>query len=171
MRIAGGGAIMISLTPVTALAQAGGAGLDVPEIIRPYLIEAFGRWQLQPGRMVLDMPIIAETGLSVPVSVGVESPMTEADHVQRVMVFGPGNPEHVLADYLIGPRVGVASVSTRLRIARSQTIFAAALMSDGSRWGATFVMTVTRGACIDDIFLPDLQAIQERERARLEGAN
>jgi len=170
MRIAGGGALMISLKPVTVLAQADGAGIDVPEIIRPYLNDAFGRWQLQPGRVALEMPVIAETGLSVPVSISVESPMTEADHAQRIMAFAPGNPEHVLADYLIGPRVGVASVSTRLRIARSQTIFAAALMSDGSRWGATFVMTVTRGACIDDIFLPDLEAIEERERARLEAA-
>ena len=162
---------MISLHPVAALAQAGGAGIDVPEIIRPYLNDAFGRWQLQAGRMVLDMPVIAESGLSVPVSISVESPMTEGDHVQRIMAFAPGNPEHILSDYIIGPRVGIATVSTRLRIARSQTILAAALMSDGSRWGTTFVMTVTRGACVDDIFLPDLEAIQERERARLGGAN
>jgi sulfur-oxidizing protein SoxY len=168
IRLIGGGALLVTLRPVVSLAQNG--GVDVPEFIRPYLVEAFGDWTLQQGRVTLEMPIIAETGLSVPVAFRVESPMTEADHVRRIMGFVPGNPEHILVDYLIGPRAGLAEISTRVRIARTQTVLAAALMSDGTRWGATFDMTVTRGACIDEIFLPDLQAIQERERARLENA-
>lgn len=168
LRLVGGGVAVLSVRPVAALAQ--DAGIDVPDLIRPYLTEAFGDWQLTPGRIELDMPVIAETGLSVPVSFAVESPMTTEDHVRRIMAFVPGNPEHVLVDYIIGPRAGIAAISTRVRIARSQTIIAAALMSDGSRWGTTFDMTVTRGACIDDIFLPDLRALEERERARAAAA-
>jgi sulfur-oxidizing protein SoxY len=168
LRAIGGGTMLVTLRPVLSLAQDG--GIYVPDIIKPYLTAGFGDWALEPGRVTLEMPIIAETGLSVPVSFRVESPMTEADHVRRIMGFVPGNPEHILVDYLIGPRAGIADISTRVRIARTQTVLAAAQMSDGSRWGATFDMTVTRGACIDEIFLPDLQAIQERERARRENA-
>ena len=166
LRVLGGGTVLVSLLPVASAAAAG--GVEVPETIRPLLAEAFGGWQLEPGRITLQLPIIAETGLSVPIGFAVESPMTEADHVQRITAFAPGNPEHVLADYQFGPRAGLAEISTRVRIARTQTILAAALMSDGSRWGTNFEMTVTRGACIDDIFLPDLRAIEERERARQE---
>lgn len=160
---------MLSVVRVTPLAAQ--EAIEVPELIQPLIAQAFGGWELQAGRFHLDLPVIAETGLSVPITFSVESPMTEDDHVQRIMGFAPGNPELILADYIIGPRAGRAEVSTRVRIARTQTVVAAALMSDGSRWGATFHITVTRGACIDDIFLPDLEAIQERERQRLLNAN
>ena len=168
LRLAGGGFAVLSVRPIAALAQV--AGINVPDVIRPYLTEAFGDWQLTPGRIELEMPVIAETGLSVPTSFMVASPMTPDDHVQRIMAFAPGNPEHVLADYMIGPRAGIAAISTRLRIARSQIIIAAAQMSDGTRWGTTFDMTVTRGACIDDIFLPDLRALEQREQERAAAA-
>ncbi len=170
LRLVGGGAVMLSIVRVTPLAAQDG-GVAVPELIQPLITQAFGGWELQDGRVHLDLPVIAETGLSVPITFSVESPMTEDDHVQRIMGFAPGNPELVLADYIMGPRAGRAEVSTRVRVARTQTVVAGALMSDGSRWGATFHITVTRGACIDDIFLPDLQAIQERERERLLNAN
>ncbi len=171
MRVAGGGVLMVSLRPIAAVAQADGTqSVVVPEVVRPILTEAFGDWQLAPGRITVEMPVIAETGLSVPTTLSVESPMTEADHVDRIMVFGPGNPEYLIADYIIGPRAGLAVISTRLRIARSQIILGAVKMSDGSQWGSTFSMTVTRGACIDDIFLPDLQAIQDRQEARQQAA-
>lgn len=171
MRLAGGGALLITIRPIATAAQVAGLdGIEVPDIVQPILAEAFGAWDLTPGRINIEMPIIAETGLSVPTTLSVESPMTEADHVDRIMLFAPGNPEFLIADYEIGPRAGLAVISTRLRIARSQTILAAAQMSDGTRWGSTYEMTVTRGACIDDIFLPDLQAIQEREEARQQAA-
>ncbi len=167
MRLAGGVAA-ISFVRVTPLAATEAEGLDIPEHIRPLLEEAFGGWDLTPGRISIDLPIIAETGLSVPITLSVASPMTEADHVRRIMAFVPGNPEYICADYLIGPATGRAEVSSRIRIARTQSIIAAALMSDGSRWGSAFEITVTRGACIDEIFLPDLEAIEERERRRQE---
>jgi sulfur-oxidizing protein SoxY len=170
LRLIGGGTVIITVARITPLA-AQEEGIFVPELIRPLIEQTFGAWDLQSGRVHLDLPVIAETGLSVPITFSVDSPMTEDDYVHRIMGFAPGNPEIILADYIIGPRAGRAEVSTRVRIAKTQTVVAAVLMSDGSRWGATFDITVTRGACIDDIFLPDLEAIQERERNRLLNAN
>lgn len=168
LQMAGGGAVALSFLRVTPLAATEAAGLEIPEHIRPLLEEAFGGADLRPGRISIDLPIIAETGLSVPITLSVASPMTEGNHVQRIMAFVPGNPEYVCADYLISPATGRAEVSSRIRIARTQSIIAAALMSDGTRWGSAFEITVTRGACVDDIFVPDLEAVEERERRRQE---
>lgn len=162
----GAGAVALSAFRVTPLAATEAGTVFVPDVVRPILQEAFGSTDLQPGRIEVDLPVIAETGLSVPITFSVESPMTEADHVERIMAFVPGNPEYVAADYLLTPACGIAEVSSRIRIARTQTILAAAKMSDGSLWGSQVSITVTRGACVDEIFLPDLRAIEERERQR-----
>lgn len=168
MTLVGGGTVALSFVRVTPLAAQEDGYVDIPERFHGLLDETFGGWQLTPGRISIDLPVIAETGLSVPITFTVDSPMTEADHVQRIMSFVPGNPEPILTDYIVGPRLGLAEISTRVRIARTQTVIAGALMSDGSRWGATFDITVTRGACIDEIFTPDLEAIQQRELERLQ---
>ncbi|MHA1559606.1 MAG: thiosulfate oxidation carrier protein SoxY [Alphaproteobacteria bacterium] len=166
-RLLGGGVATVTLMKIAPLAaQEGAPMVDIPGSIRPILVDAFGGADLRPGRVDFEIPLIAETGLSVPVSFDVESSMTDADHVRRIMAFVPGNPEPIAADYLLGPRAGLAKVSSRIRIARSQIVIAAALMSDGSRYGASASIQVTRGACLDDIFLPDLRAVEERERAR-----
>lgn len=161
--IAGGVSAGVFIKTSRALSQ---DAILVPDVVRPVLVEAMGGWELQPGRVSIDLPVIAETGLSVPIGLSVDSPMTETDHVRRIMAFAPGNPEPVMADYLFGPRAGIAHVASRVRIAQSQTILAAALMNDGSRWGAAFTIMVTRGACVAEVFLPDMQAIQDRARAR-----
>jgi len=140
--------------------------VELPAREAGILDQSFGSSILTPGKISLDMPILAETGLSVPVTFMVESPMTEADHVTRIMGFAPGNPEPVLADYLIGPRTGIAKISTRIRLARTQTIFAAAKLSDGTLWGTEFYIIVTLGACVEDIFDLDWQRDAERRAMR-----
>lgn len=151
----------------TRPATAADGTLEIPERVRPILTEAFGSWELQPGRIAFEIPVIAETGLSVPVTFRVDSPMTEADHVRRIMGFVPGNPEPIAADYLLGARAGLAEISTRIRVARSQIVLAGALMSDGSVWGVTEEIMVTQGACFEEnIFLADQLAAEARARAR-----
>jgi sulfur-oxidizing protein SoxY len=57
--------------------------------------------------------------------------MTPADHVLRVHVLVEGNPEAVAATYHLGARSGKAEVSTRIRLACSQTVLALAEMNNG----------------------------------------
>jgi sulfur-oxidizing protein SoxY len=57
------------------------------------LIKAFtGGKQATEGKVKLDLPEIAENGNTVPMTVTVESPMTEQSHVTEVLVLADGNP-------------------------------------------------------------------------------
>jgi sulfur-oxidizing protein SoxY len=100
----------------------------------------------------IDMPRLAETGNSVPITVQVESPMLETDYVRRIVVLVPGNPEPLAADVTLWPLAGAARFSTRLRLARTQTVRVLAEHSDGRLHGAELPVLVTLGACIDELW-------------------
>jgi sulfur-oxidizing protein SoxY len=143
-----------------ALAVLGGA-MAVPHLLlRPALatpaeVEATirrlaGEAPVQRGRVMLDMPPLAENGNAVPVTVSVESPMTEADHVRSIALFAAANPLPEVARFHLGPRAGRAQVATRIRLADSQTVTALAELSDGSLWFETAEMIVTIAACVEN---------------------
>mgnify|MGYP006200646509 CR=1 FL=1 len=92
---------------------------------------------MQPGRVRFEIPPLVENGNAVGVTITVESPMTEADHVKRIALFNEKNPQADMAVFHLGPRAGRAAVSTRVRLATSQTVVALAEMSDGSVWSTS----------------------------------
>lgn len=104
------------------------------------------------GGIILEIPRIAETGDSVPITTRVDSPMTAQAHVERVHVFVEGNPEPVAATFHLGPRAGIAEISTRVRLARSQNVLAVAEMSGGSVRSDSVSVIVTLGACLEEIW-------------------
>lgn len=136
-----------------------GAGLLSVALMRPALatpedmqaaIRAFiGEAKLQPGRIKLDIPPLVENGNAAPVTMTVESPMSEADHVKAIGLFNEKNPQPNVAVFHLGPRSGRARIETRMRLATSQTITAIAMMSDGSAWTDTAQVIVTLAACIE----------------------
>lgn len=138
--LAGGAAAFFGLT-LSGLANA--AASDVEGLIAKI---AAGQTP-QSGKIVLDMPQIAENGNTVPLSVSVESPMTDADHVQTVHIFAEGNPVPEVASFHFTPMNGVAEVSTRMRMAKTQNIVAVAQMSDGSVYMESVQVKVTIGGC------------------------
>ncbi len=103
---------------------------------------------LNEGRVNFSLPPIAENGYSVSLDVEVESPMTEEDHVRRIMILSERNPVPTLAQFHLGPRAGIAKVSTKIRLAGTQTVLAIAEMSDGSLWSGTAATVVTLAACV-----------------------
>ena len=104
---------------------------------------------IRQGRVRLEMPLLADNGHSVPLTVSVESPMTAADHVREIALVSERNPRPVIARFQLGPRAGRAQVVTRVRLAGSQRVVALAAMSDGSYWQGTSEVTVTESACLD----------------------
>ena len=102
------------------------------------------------GRVKLELPVLADNGNSVPMKVTVESPMTEADHVKVIRLISERNPEREMAVFHFGPRAGAAEVTSRVRLAGSQTVTAIAEMSDGSQWMDTAHVQVTLSACVDE---------------------
>ena len=101
------------------------------------------------GRVEFEIAPLVENGNTVPVSVRVQSPMSEADHVKAIAIFNESNPQRDVANFFLGPRSGRASVSTRIRLATSQQLVAVAKMSDGSCWTKTVDVLVTLAACVE----------------------
>jgi sulfur-oxidizing protein SoxY len=107
---------------------------------------AFGTTAITRGRVTIEVPPLAENGLVVPVTVRVESAMTPDDHVTRIDLFAPRNNLAQVAEFHLGPRNGIARVSTRIRMAVSQDLVAVARMHDGSLCsGAARVEVVSSG--------------------------
>jgi sulfur-oxidizing protein SoxY len=112
--------------------------------------KALGGAQARPGRVRLDLPPLIENGNSVPLTVSVESPMTEADHVRAIHVFTEKNPQPNIISAYLGPRSGRARLVTRARIADTGSVTALAQMSDGSFWSDRVEVVVTLSACLED---------------------
>jgi sulfur-oxidizing protein SoxY len=123
-----------------------------PEAVQQAIRQRIGEREPQPGGMTLTLPKIAETGNSVPLTVAVDSLMTPGDHVLRIHVFVPGNPEPVASTYHLGTRAGRAQISIQIRLARTQTVLALAEMSDGSVRSDAASIVVTLGACVDELW-------------------
>ena len=99
------------------------------------------------GRVKLDLPEIAENGNTVPMTVTVESPMTEQSHVTDVLVVADENPRGGVVTFHFSPASGVAEANTRIRLAATQNVIAVAKMNDGSFFMASKQVKVTIGGC------------------------
>ena len=109
-----------------------------------------GTARVTKGRVKLELPPLSENGNAVPLTVSVESPMTPAEHVRAIHVFTEKNPQPDVVTFRLGPRAGLARVSTRIRLADTQTVIAVAELSDGSFWSAEAAVVVTLAACLEE---------------------
>jgi sulfur-oxidizing protein SoxY len=137
---AGAGVVVAVLVPsVGATPQAMGAA------IRSF---TGGATPIQGG-ISLEIPQLQESGNAVPVTVTVDSPMTEAQHVRAIALFNERNPQPDIGVFHLSPRSGRARVVTRIRLGDSQHVVAVAQMSDGSYRSATVEVIVTLPACVE----------------------
>lgn len=113
--------------------------------------QVIGEAVVQPGKVQLDVPPLVENGNTVSLTVSVTSPMTAADYVKNIHIFNEKNPQPNVVAFQLGPRAGRAQVSTRIRLADTQTVIAIARMSDGSLWSAKADVIVTLAACVEDL--------------------
>ncbi|MDY6945343.1 MAG: SoxY-related AACIE arm protein [Pseudomonadota bacterium] len=124
-------------------------------INRPTLAEAIrsftGGAAVREERVKFEISPLVENGNAVPVKIEVDSPMTAADHVRRIALFNEKNPQADVVVIHLSPRAGRARVSTRIRLATSQTVVALAETSDGAFWSAKASVIVTLAACIEDV--------------------
>jgi sulfur-oxidizing protein SoxY len=100
-----------------------------------------------PGKVKLDLPEIAENGNTVPMTVTVESPMTEQSHVTDVLIVADENPRSGVVTFHFSPASGVAEANTRIRLAATQDVIAVAKMNDGSVFMTSKQVKVTIGGC------------------------
>lgn len=120
------------------------------ETMQSAIGEFSGGAKIAQGRVTMDIPPLVENGNSVPLTVTVESPMTEQDFVKAIAVFNERNPLPNIGTFHLGPHSGRAFVSTRIRLGDSQTIVAVAQLSDGSFWSGSAELIVTLPACVEN---------------------
>ena len=135
-----GSAVLITATPMSAWAA--------EEDLRQAQLDLFGDRPVQNGRVSVELPPIAENGHSVPISIKIDSPMTETDYVKRVVILSRRNPLPVIGEFNLSPYSGRAEVSTRIRMSGTQSIQAIAEMNDGSLWRGRMETVVTLAACV-----------------------
>ncbi len=119
----------------------------------PELADAVRAWAggtvPRDGRVAIEIAPLVENGNAVPVTVRVQSPMTEADHVREIALFNERNPQRDVLRATLGPASGRAEIATRIRLSTSQQLVALARMSDGSVWQQRVEVVVTLAACIE----------------------
>ncbi len=134
----GAGAAAMAVAPKIALADKAAADEAIAK--------AIGGVKPQEGKVKIQLPQIAENGNTVPFTVTVDSPMTEANYVKAIHVMADGNPSPQVASFTLAP-TGKAQVSMRMRLGKTQDVRAVALMSDGTAWEARQEVKVTIGGC------------------------
>ncbi len=134
-----GGGILLSIAPLPVPA----ADADTAAAIK----QVYGDRAPNRGRITLQLPALAETGNSVPLTMIIDSPMTGRDRVLRASVFANRNPRPLIATMIFGARAGTPTFSTNMRLSGTQDVIGIAEMSDHSLWIAQSRVLVTVGAC------------------------
>lgn len=106
-----------------------------------------GRQQMGDGLIILEAPEIAENGNTVPIGVQVLSPMLPSDYVEKIHLISPENPLATIASFSFSPAAGVAHIRTRIRLAKTQTLYTVAQFSGQRVAVAAHEIKVTIGGC------------------------
>jgi sulfur-oxidizing protein SoxY len=138
---AGIGVALIGVEPAAA----------TPETMQRAIRQVAGEAPIRKGKVTLDVPALVENGNSVALTIEVASPMTAKDYVKAIHVFNEKNPQPNVITAHLGPRAGRAKMTTRFRLADTQTITAIAEMSDGTFWSASADVIVTLQACLETL--------------------
>lgn len=144
---AAGGLAAATLAPVASAQMVRTPLNNMPEVIRRIV----GTKVVNQGKVKLVLPPLVENGHLVPLTVSVESPMTDADHVKVIHVMTERNPLPEMVTFRLGPRAGRAHVATRVRLADTQNVVAIAELSDGSFWSDSAHLIVTLAACLEEL--------------------
>ena len=100
-------------------------------------------------RISLDLPRIADNGLSVPMRVSVSGPFAPGPFVRKLALFSEINPVPDMAVFEFPQPLERIEIDTRIRLAGTQQIVAVAEMTDGALLAAAAEVIVTLGGCMD----------------------
>jgi sulfur-oxidizing protein SoxY len=98
-------------------------------------------------KIKVDLPELAENGNFVPITITVDSLMTEADHVRAIHILATANPVAQIATFHLSPMNGIARVQSRIRLAKTEDVVTLAELSSGAMLIATTLVKVTIGGC------------------------
>jgi sulfur-oxidizing protein SoxY len=106
--------------------------------------------QSAAAQLDIDIATLIDNGNAIPITVTVDSPMTELDHIVSIEVTSERNPLPEVFKAYFTPASGKAQVSTRIRLATTQRVSAMATTNTGKQLRAHIDVIVTIAACIED---------------------
>jgi len=109
-----GGAGFASATLVSPASGSSSDDDNAAELIK----QLTGKTPTESERLHLAMPRVFPNGYTVPMTVEIDSAMTETDHVRQVRVLAPSNPLIEVATFYFVPQRSEPRVSTRIRLAK-----------------------------------------------------
>lgn len=133
------------IAPRAAEAQA----LGLQETVDAGMKRMFGGRPIKDGSAIikLDIPLIAENGAVVPVSVEVSSPMTAANHVKHVYLVADKNRIPIVTRVAFTPEAGQAYMGANIRLGETGDVRAIVEQSDGTLLAIKREVKVTVGGC------------------------
>ena len=134
----------------SASAQANSPGLPLPdEPVEATLKRLFGNRPFQPGdgKIKLELPLIAEDGGNVAVSVDASWPVSGAPRVSNIYIVSDKNRLPMLAKFSFTPESGKAFIATSIRLATTTDVRAIVEMSDGTLYAVSKNVRVTISGC------------------------
>ncbi|MEJ2468185.1 MAG: thiosulfate oxidation carrier protein SoxY [Campylobacterales bacterium] len=135
------------ITPRTVLAAEAPKGPNAMSIDSALKAITGGKAVTPSKKVHLKAPEIAENGAVVPVTVEVDSPMTNDDYVKAIHVFATKNSNVRCADIMLTPANGAAMFATRIKLGSSQDVLVVAETSKGEFLSAKQSVKVTIGGC------------------------
>ncbi len=106
-------------------------------------IRAWAGRQPEAGALKIEIAELVENGNAVPVRVAASQP------VVGLALFTPLNPEPEVLHASFGAALARPEFSTRMRLARSQRVYAVAKAADGRCWQTGVDVIVTLAACVE----------------------
>ena len=136
---------LVTGVPSPARAQAFGQNESVEDAMK----RLFSGRAIKDGAAVikLELPLIAENGAVVPVSVNVDSPMTPTNYVKHIFVMADKNRIPVVTRVTLAPESGRAFMGANIRLGESGDVRAIVEQSDGTLLQVKREVKVTVGGC------------------------
>ena len=134
LKAAAAAGIAVAWPHASARAQGFLANLAPEEPVEKTMQRLFGGRPIRDGAaaITLELPLIAEDGGNVAMSVEVKSPMTPESYVKAIYILSDKNPRPLNAKFTLTPACGQAYVATSLRLADTGDVRAVAEMQDGA---------------------------------------
>ena len=136
-----------TLTPQSLLAAEAPKGPNAMSLDAALKAITDGKAVTPSDKVHLKAPEIAENGAVVPVTVEIDSPMTNDDYIKAIHVFATKNSNVRCADIMLTPANGKAMFATRIKLGSSQDVLVVAETSTGEFLSAKQNVKVTIGGC------------------------
>src|SRR5664280_2045253 len=142
-------AVLYVAAPPAARAQAASAGQDQPseETWNSIRGDIFKNRTILDGAglVVLDAPRRAEDSAIVPIGMGVNFAADDQRTLKSLTLVIDENPAPVAGTFTFGPRSGVTSISTRVRVNSYSYVRLVAELSDGQLYGVKAFVKASGG--------------------------